>query len=108
MTKGLCGRVTEVIKSRRTAPVVIVVACYVVATLVARRRGYNMGANVIVRCRKGHLFTTIWIPGASIKSLKLGWARLQRCPIGKHWSLVTPVKDSKLTDEGIAHRPRAP
>jgi len=26
-------------------------------------------------------------------------ARIQYCPVGKHWSLVTPVRDSGLTDE---------
>ena len=71
----------------------------VVSTLIARRRGYNMGGNIVVRCRKGHLFTTIWIPLASFKAIRLGWTRFQRCPVGRHWSLVTPVKDSDLTDE---------
>ena len=78
---------------------VVVVVFYIVATLVARRRGYNMGGNVVVRCRKGHLFTTIWVPGASLKAVRLGWVRLQRCPVDKHWTLVTPVRDSDLTDE---------
>ena len=68
-------------------------------TVVARRLGYKVGGNTIVRCRQGHLFTTIWVPGASLKSIRLGWARLQRCPVGKHWSLVTPVKDAELTDD---------
>jgi hypothetical protein len=68
-------------------------------TFVARRLGYKVGGNVVVRCRQGHLFTTIWIPGASLKAIRLGWARLQRCPVGKHWTLVTPVRDSDLTDE---------
>jgi len=84
---------------RSGAPAVVVVGFYVVATLVARRRGYNMGGNVAVRCRSGHLFTTIWIPGASLKAVRLGWARFQRCPVGGHWTIVTPVKDSDLTDE---------
>ena len=66
---------------------------------MARRLGYKVGGNTIVRCRQGHLFTTIWVPGASLKSIRLGWARLQRCPVGKHWSLVTPVKDAELTDD---------
>jgi len=101
VTKCLPGRAAQVLTSRRAAPVLIVVGFYALATLVARRRGYNMGGNVVVRCREGHLFTTIWVPGASVKSLKLGWARLQRCPIGRHWSLVTPVRDSKLTDEEL-------
>jgi hypothetical protein len=76
-----------------------VVAAYVGATLVARRRGYRFGANLVVRCRAGHLFTTIWIPGVSIKALRLGWARFQRCPVGHHWTLVKPVRASELTEE---------
>jgi hypothetical protein len=62
-------------------------------------RAHRLGGNVVVRCRKGHLFTTIWIPGGSLKSLRLGWWRFQRCPVGEHWSLVTPVKESELTDD---------
>jgi hypothetical protein len=50
-----------------------------------------------VRCRDGHLFTTLWIPGASLKSLKLGWWRFQYCPVGRHWSLVTPVDEAALS-----------
>jgi hypothetical protein len=83
-------------KKRR---IVVVAAFYGVATRIARRGGYTLGGNVVVRCRQGHLFTTIWVPGASIKSVKLGWWRLQRCPVGKHWTLVSPVKDADLTDE---------
>lgn len=69
------------------------------ATLAARRRGYKVGGNVIVRCRQGHLFTTIWIPGASLKSVRLGWYRFQRCPVGGHWSLVRPVREADLDDD---------
>jgi hypothetical protein len=69
------------------------------ATLLARLLGYKLGGNVVVRCRKGHLFTTIWIPGVKLKALDLGVARLQGCPVGKHWTLVTPVRDADLTDE---------
>jgi hypothetical protein len=58
-----------------------------------------MGGNVVVRCRRGHLFTTIWVPGVSLKSVRLGWWRLQWCPVGKHWSLVAPVKESTLSEE---------
>lgn len=59
-------------------------------------RGFPIGGNLVVRCRKGHLFTTIWLPGASVKALRLGWWRFQRCPVGKHWSVVTPVRESDL------------
>jgi len=68
-------------------------------TLVARRLGYKLGVNTIVRCRQGHLFTTIWIPGVKLKGLDLGVARFQWCPVGRHWTLVTPVRESDLTDE---------
>jgi hypothetical protein len=64
-----------------------------------RARGYPIGGNLIVRCRRGHLFTTLWIPGASLKALRFGWMRFQRCPVGDHWSLVVPVRDSELRDD---------
>ena len=64
-----------------------------------RARGYGLGGNVVVRCRRGHLFSTIWIPGASFKSIRLGWWRIQRCPVGRHWSIVTPVNRSELAED---------
>lgn len=82
---------------RRT--VIIVVGTIVVETAVMRLRGYRVGTNVVVRCQKGHLFTTIWLPGGSLKSLRLGWWRFQHCPVGNHWSIVTPVKEPELTEE---------
>ena len=69
----------------------------IVGTIVARALGYRVGGKTVVRCRRGHLFTTIWIPGASIKSIRLGWWRIQRCPVGRHWSIVVPVKEADLT-----------
>jgi hypothetical protein len=87
---------------RREAALAVVVPVLFVGTIVARRKGYSgLGWNTVVRCRQGHLFTTIWVPGASVKSIRLGWARLQRCPVGRHWTLVTPVKESSLTDEKL-------
>jgi hypothetical protein len=59
----------------------------------------RFGGNVVVRCRRGHLFTTMWIPGGSVKSLRFVWWRFQRCPVGGHWSIVTPVTESELTEE---------
>lgn len=83
---------------RRVAPFGLAIAGLGVGTALARRRGYRFGPNTIVRCRSGHIFTTIWIPGASIKAIRLGWWRLQRCPVGPHWTLVAPVKDADLSD----------
>lgn len=79
-----------------------------VTTGAARLRGYSLGRNTVVRCRQGHLFTTIWIPGASLKAIRLGWRRFQRCPVGKHWTLVAPVADAALSEQdreaAAAHR----
>jgi hypothetical protein len=61
-------------------------------------RGYRLGGNVVVRCRDGHLFTTIWVPGASLKALRIGPWRVQRCPGGHHWSIVTPVRKADLSE----------
>ena len=80
-------------------PILIIVGVIAGATLIGRRLGYNFGPNTIVRCRQGHLFTTVWIPGVKLKELDLIVARVQRCPVGKHWSLVVPVKEANLTDE---------
>jgi len=81
---------------RRLIPAAL--SALLAGTMLARTRGYRLGRNAIVRCRQGHLFTTIWIPGASIKSIRLGWWRLQRCPVGGHWTLVRPVKESELSE----------
>jgi hypothetical protein len=84
-------------RRRRALAFAGVTAAAETAALVMR--GQRPGRDVIVRCREGHLFTTIWIPVASVKSLRLGLWRFQRCPVGGHWSFVTPVKMSELSDE---------
>jgi len=86
--------------SWRVVRTVLIIAGVVTgATLIGRRLGYNLGTNTIVRCRQGHLFTTIWIPGVKLKELDLVVARVQRCPVGNHWSLVVPVRSVDLTEE---------
>ncbi len=85
--------------NRKRRFVIGLVLAEAVATLIARRRGYSVGGRTIVRCRQGHLFSTIWIPLASIKAIRLGWWRIQRCPVGGHWTIVSPVKASDLTED---------
>ena len=75
------------------------VAGLLIEPVLMKLRGYPIGGNLIVRCRQGHLFTTIWIPSVSIKAVRLGWWRVQRCPVGQHWSIVVPVRPSELTDD---------
>jgi hypothetical protein len=86
-------------RARALTPFAVVVMLLAAATVVARRLGYKVGGYVIVRCRDGHLFTTLWVPGASLKAIRLGWWRWQRCPVGQHWTLVHPVRDADLTEE---------
>jgi hypothetical protein len=86
-------------RRRRVGLAVALVVTAVETIVVARRRGHLFGADTIVRCRDGHLFTTFWIPGASLKAVRLGWWRLQHCPVGGHWTFVTPVQASTLTDD---------
>jgi hypothetical protein len=64
--------------------------------VLSRRRG--AGPRVVVQCQAGHLFTTTWIPFMSIKAIRLGLVRFQFCPVGRHWSLVTIVRDEDLSD----------
>lgn len=84
---------------KRLPPAVVAISVLAVGTLVARRLGYKVGGNTVVRCRQGHLFTTLWIPGVKLKAIDLGIARFQHCPVGHHWTLVLPVRDADLTDE---------
>lgn len=56
----------------------------------------------IARCRAGHLFTSTVVPGASLKAVRLGRVRFQRCPVGNHWTLVGWVDASTLTPEEIS------
>jgi hypothetical protein len=83
---------------RRLVTFVVVVTAYVAATIFATRQGYSFGRNSVVRCRRGHLFTTVWIPGASVKAVRLGFWRIQWCPVGRHVDLVRPVKNADLTE----------
>ena len=82
---------------RRRRRLAVLAGAFVVEAIPVWRRGYGVGGNVIVRCHEGHLFTTIWIPGASLKSLRLGSRRFQRCPVGHHWTLVKLVRESDLS-----------
>jgi hypothetical protein len=81
---------------RRTALMLGAVVCF--EALALRQRSGRLGGNVPVRCRSGHLYTTIWIPGGSLKAMRFGWWRFQWCPVGRHWSLVTPVHESDLDE----------
>lgn len=85
-------------RRRRLALAVALALTAIEAVVVGQRRGRLFCAQTIVRCRSGHLFTTLWIPGVSLKAVRLGLWRYQRCPVGGHWALVTPVRVSELSE----------
>ena len=79
---------------------VFVVVVARVGAATGRKRGYaGMGGDTVVRCSQGHLFTTKWIVGASVKAVRLGYKRYQRCPVCERWRIVVPVRDDDLTEE---------
>jgi hypothetical protein len=84
---------------KRRALKLLGIASLIAEPVAMKLRGYPIGGKLVVRCRKGHLFTTFWIPGVSVKAIRLGWWRYQRCPVGGHWSLITPVRPSELNEE---------
>jgi hypothetical protein len=88
----------KVRRGSRKRRLLITAGVLLVEVLPLWTRGYGLGGNVVVRCRREHLFTTIWIPGVSVKSVRLGPWRLQRCPVGPHLSIVTPVSRAALTE----------
>jgi hypothetical protein len=91
------GTVRARLSSRRRR--LLLLALFLAEPVSMKLKGYRIGGNLIVRCSQGHLFTTLWIPGASVKSLRFLWWRVQRCPVGNHWSLVTPVREAELNDD---------
>lgn len=89
-------------------PLALIILLVVGIYFYMRRRGYyaNDSYSVIVRCRSGHLFTTIWIPMASFKAIRLGPVRFQHCPVGRHWTLVTIINASNLSGKQRAEAAR--
>jgi hypothetical protein len=63
----------------------------------ARRADDGPGTGVVARCLAGHVFTTMWGPPAPARKAGIGPVRLQYCPVGEHWTLVTPVRPEDLT-----------
>ena len=85
--------------NRRRRRALLMAAAVAVEALPVWLRAHKPGGKVIVRCRQGHLFTTIWMPGVSAKSLRLGFWRVQYCPVGRHWTIVAPVREAGLSDD---------
>jgi hypothetical protein len=79
----------------------VVLVVVIVALVVAGSRS-SQGIERVVRCRAGHLFTSTVIPMASVKAVRLGAYRFQRCPVGRHWTLVRAVDPASLNADELA------
>jgi hypothetical protein len=80
------------------AGVVLVIA--VMGDHADNRHGHSSaGGETVVRCSHGHLFTTRWVVGSSLKAVRLGDRRYQRCPVCARGRIVVPVPDAELTEE---------
>ncbi|GAB1645722.1 hypothetical protein [Krasilnikovia sp. MM14-A1259] len=62
----------------------------------------------IVRCQRGGLFETIWVPLVSFKAVRLGSRRFQRCPVHGRWELIEQVDAATLSDQERAQAARFP
>lgn len=56
-------------------------------------RSGSGGTTVVVRCLAGHVYATTW----AARTLRFGAVRWRYCPVGEHWTLVTPVRREDLT-----------
>jgi hypothetical protein len=59
--------------------------------------GYIAAGVVIVRCQRGGLFEDLWIPMASLKAIRLGRYRIQRCPVHGRVEVVQRVDPATLS-----------
>ncbi|HEV2426671.1 MAG TPA: hypothetical protein VGS61_00455 [Acidimicrobiales bacterium] len=75
------------------AKVIAAIGAVVAANAIMRHQGYDVPGRTTVRCSKGHEFTTLWIAGVSLNSVRLGpTRRFQRCPECRKWRIVRLLK----------------
>lgn len=53
----------------------------------------------IVRCSRGAYYETLWVPFVSVRAIRLGPQRLQRCPVHRRWEMTRIVPDGDLTPQ---------
>jgi hypothetical protein len=62
-----------------------------------------MPAEKVIRCSEGHLYTAVWIPFISLRSVRLGWnRRLDHCPVNGKWRMASVVSPDELTESQLA------
>ncbi len=60
-----------------------------------------------VRCSKGHIYGTRWVPMMSLKAARLGPnLRAQRCPVCHAWRMTRRIPEAELTPQVRAEATR--
>jgi len=80
----------------------LLILLIVLAALLFVGSRSETGFERIARCRAGHLFMSTVIPGSSLKAVRLGRVRFQRCPVGNHWTLVGEMRATDLAPQELA------
>jgi hypothetical protein len=78
------------------------------AGMALRQSQGQYGVVAIVRCSRGGLFETVWIPLVSFKAIRLGPFRIQRCPVHDRVELVRRVDPDTLSSKERAAAARYP
>jgi hypothetical protein len=76
----------------------LIVVVWTLLRTTNRQKGSVAPPTVIVRCRQGHVFTTVWVPFVTFKAIRVGILRIQYCPVGDHVTVVVPVNPSSLSE----------
>ena len=73
----------------------------ILTRLRAPMREGGRAERVIVRCSRGHLYSTTWLPLGSFKAIRLGNTRIQQCPICEKPRETVRVNIGELTPQEI-------
>ena len=85
---------------RFLVPALTLVGFVALSEVLRRRRPQQF--EPVVRCSRGHLYRSIWVPGGSLKAVRWFDRRFQWCPVGHHFSWTRRVDAGQLTAEELA------
>lgn len=86
--------------SRLVGPIMFMSGFAALGELLRRRNPERF--EPVVRCRHGHIYRSVWVPGGSLKALRWFDTRLQWCPVGRHWSWTRRVPAAELSPAELA------
>jgi hypothetical protein len=82
-------------------------AAVLLEPVAMKPRGYRIAGTRWSAAAKVTCSRRIRISGAALKAVRFGWWRLQRCPVGNHWSIRDPGQGDRAERGREAGRERA-